>query len=109
MSSQKIRLIISTNTNIRFLTALPAAFTIERAFPLILSRYQTVVAENLEKDHALIRGQEIFSLTKKGCLVARDEVIGEVFSDNDEISINISQDGGTIEAGRHSVDVLSKL
>jgi hypothetical protein len=44
MSSQKVRLIISTNTNIRFLTALPAAFTIDRALPLILSRYQTVVA-----------------------------------------------------------------
>ena len=43
MSSQKIRLIIATNTNIRFLTALPASFTIERALPLILSRYQTVL------------------------------------------------------------------
>lgn len=44
MSSQKVRLIISTNTNIKFLTAIPAAFTIERAFPLILDRYQTVIA-----------------------------------------------------------------
>lgn len=72
MSSQKVRLVFNTNTNIRFLTSVPAAFTIERALPLILSRYQTVITENLEKDHALLRGQEILSLTKKGCLVARD-------------------------------------
>ena len=36
------------------------------------------------------------SLTKKGCLIARDELVGDVFSDNDEIRIEIREKEGTI-------------
>jgi hypothetical protein len=92
MPSQKIRLIVSTNSNIRFITVLPVDITIEKSLPILCNRYRAVLAENLTKDHILPKGKSILQLTKKGCLIARDEFIGDVFVNDDEIKINIEYD-----------------
>ena len=108
MQNRRVRLIVTTNTNIRFLTALPADHSIQKALPILLSRYRTVVSENLGKDHELIKSQSIVSLTKKGCLIARDELIGEVFADNDEISINLDSEEESIDGHKEAAGKLSK-
>ena len=56
MTSRKVKLTVNTNTNIRFLTALPADCSINRALPLLLNKYRTVVAETFGHHHALLRG-----------------------------------------------------
>ena len=43
MSSRKVRLVVSTSTNFRFLTALPADITVKVALPALLNRYKAVV------------------------------------------------------------------
>lgn len=43
MSTGKIRLMVSTNTNIRFLTALPSEITIAKSLPIFLNKYRTVI------------------------------------------------------------------
>ena len=43
MSESKTRVIVSTNTNIRFLTALPNDLSIEGALPFLLNRYKSVI------------------------------------------------------------------
>jgi hypothetical protein len=48
MSSNLIRLVIKTNTNLRFIVSLPNTIVIRDAFPLILKKYKTVIAENLD-------------------------------------------------------------
>ena len=72
MSTKKVRLIVATNTNVRYLTAVPAHYTIERPLPLLFERYKAVISENMGPNHALLRDHKIFKLTKKGCLIARD-------------------------------------
>ena len=76
MSIHKVRLIVTTNTNVRYLTAAPANYTVKRVLPLLFEKYRTVIAENMGADHALLRGKSILHLTRKGCLVATDEVVG---------------------------------
>ena len=36
MSTLKVRITVTTNTNIRFITALPATYSVSRALPLLL-------------------------------------------------------------------------
>ena len=108
MQNRRVRLIITTNTNIRFLTTLPADHSIQKALPILLSKYKTVVNENLGKDHKLIGSQSIASLTKEGCLIARDELIGDVFADNDEINISLEGEEQSIDADKEPVGKLSK-
>ena len=108
MQNRRVRLIVTTNTNIRFLTTLPADHSIQKALPILLSKYRTVVNENLGKDHELVKSQSIVSLTKKGCLIARDELIGEVFADNDEISISLGSEEEPIDEHREPVGKLNK-
>ena len=36
MATHKVRLTVNTNTNIRFITALPTTYSISRALPLLL-------------------------------------------------------------------------
>ena len=108
MSSKSIRLNVSTNTNVRFLTVLPSNSTIGGALPRLFSTYRTVVEENMGKDHALLQGQSLLHLTKKGCLVARDELIGQVFCDGDEIQVNIGHEQANIDELCPKVDALSK-
>ena len=98
MQKRKVRFTVTTNTNMRFLTAVPAELTIEQSLPLLLRRYQRVIVENMGEEHALLRSQSISNLTRKGCLVARDELIGDVFVDNDEIHINLSDHEGVEDA-----------
>ena len=72
MSIKKVRLVVNTNTNIRYLTAIPANYTIERTIPLLIHKYKTVISENMGSDHDLLEGSNILQITKKGCLIAKD-------------------------------------
>ena len=96
MAASRVRLSVTTSSNIRFLTALPSDHSIRRSLPLLFNKYKAVVSENLGQDHHLLRAEAISSLTKKGCLIARDELVGDVFSDNDEIRIEIREKEGEI-------------
>jgi len=90
MTAPRTRLSVTTSSNIRFLTAIPSDHSIRRALPLLFSKYKAVVSENLGHD-PLLRAEAISGLTKMGCLIARDELVGDVFSDNDEIRIEIRE------------------
>lgn len=96
MAAPRVRLSVTASTNVRFLTALPADHSVRRALPLLLNKYKAVVSENLGHDHSLLQAGAISSLTKKGCLIARDELVGDVFSNDDEIRIEIREKEGTI-------------
>jgi|JI9StandDraft_2_1071091.scaffolds.fasta_scaffold172447_2 hypothetical protein len=76
---------VSTNTNIRFLTALPSDLTLAKSLPLLLNKYRTVIRENLGEHHDLLEGSWISQVTLRGCLIGRDEVLAEVLTDGCEI------------------------
>ncbi len=85
MSKDKIRVVVNTNTNVRFLTALPADITFREALPVVLSKYKTVVSENIANNQELLQSPWITELTLKGCLIGREEVLGEVLGDGDQL------------------------
>lgn len=85
MSKDKIKVVVSTSTNIRFITALPAELTIAKALPLLLNKYKAVVRENLGDHHELLENNWISQITAGGCLISREEVVGELFDNNSEI------------------------
>lgn len=89
MSKGKVRLIVNTSNNIRFLTALPAELTIAKALPQLLSKYKAVVRDNLGENHELLEGNWISRVTVQGCLVGREETLGDVVGDGSEIEIEI--------------------
>ena len=112
MAARRTRLSVTTSSNVRFLTALPNDHSIRRALPLLFNKYKAVVSENLGQDHPLLQAEAISGLTKKGCLIARDELVGDVFSDNDEVRIEIREKEGAIgESAREApkADKLEKL
>lgn len=94
MNNQKVRLFVMTNTNIRFITVLPSSYSISRALPLLFDKYRAVVSENLGQDNHLLQCESISNLTKKGCLIARDEIVADVLSENDEVRVEIKEGGG---------------
>jgi len=106
--SNKVRLTVLTSTNVRFLTSLPSTCSVQKALPLLLAKYRAVVSENLGDDHELLQCEFISSLTKKGCLIARDEVVGDILSDNDEIRIEMRDEGGIKGGLGHEANGLDK-
>jgi hypothetical protein len=77
--------VVSTSTSIRFITVVPGELTIAKALPVIMSKYKAVVRENLGDHHELLEGNWISQITAGGCLISREEVVGEIFDNNNEV------------------------
>ena len=109
MSSKKVRLVVSTSSNFRFLTALPADISIRAALPALLGKYKAVVSENIGAGSGLIDGIRVEQITKGGCLIGRDEILGDVLADNDEVEIKLTdKDSHHDRAGQASNDLTKR-
>ena len=57
LMDKNIRLAVTTNTNIRFVAALPPNITIAEAFKHLFQQYRTVVIEHISKNSELLQGK----------------------------------------------------
>ena len=89
MSNNILKLVVNTNNNIRFIVYLPSDLTIHKALPVILKKYKSVVSENFGDHPEFLNVNTISHLTKNNCFFAKDEVLGHVLNNNDELEVTV--------------------
>lgn len=72
MSNNLLKLVFVTNTKIRFIASLPSDLTIQKALPIILKKYKSVVAENYADKPELLNVNTVAHVTKDSSHFAKD-------------------------------------
>jgi hypothetical protein len=83
---------VRTSTNVRYLTALPAHLSVKAVLPRLFNRYCTVLAENMGREFGHLPRHKITKITTRDCLIAGEELLGEIFKDGDDIFITIEKE-----------------